>query len=375
MKRLSISLNPQSRGIDKQLLFVVLALVVFGVVMVANSSVVEAERNFGDKFFYARQQVLWALIGLTGLFFFAKFPHQKLERFAALIFWGTVGLLVLVLVPGMGVKVLGASRWLRLGPLVVQPAELAKFSLILCLAKILTGKNKASPLGSLFAFLFLTATVVGLLIAQPDLGTSIVIAATAAVVYFTSGAPISYFLMLVPLALVSFLALIFSSTYRRERLLTYLNPSIDPQGASYHIRQVLIALGSGGLFGVGLGQSRQKYLFLPEASTDSIFAVIGEELGFLGASVVLLAFVFIIYKGFTIAAKSSNDFSKLLAVGISSWIAIQAFVNLGAMVSLLPLTGIPLPFISYGGSSLVVTLSAIGVLLNISKSSLVKTRK
>lgn len=375
MKRRSISLNPQSRGIDKQLLFVVLAMVVFGVVMVGNASIVEAERVFGDKFFYLRQQVLWAFLGLAGLVFFSKFPHQKLKQFATPIFWATVALLVLVLVPGLGVKALGASRWLRVGPVVLQPSELAKFSLILYLAKILTGKNKLSPIGSLIAFVFLTGIVAGLVIAQPDLGTSIVIAATAGVVYFASGAPVAYFLMLLPLVLVAFLGLIFTSSYRRERLSTYLNPNIDPLGASYHIRQVLIALGSGGLFGVGLGQSRQKYLFLPEASTDSIFAVVGEELGFMGASLVLLAFVFIIIKGFAIASASGEDFSKLLAVGISSWIAIQTFVNLSAMVSLLPLTGIPLPLISYGGSSLVVTLSAIGVLLNISKSSLRKRRK
>lgn len=375
MKRFSFSLNPQSRGIDKQLLFVVLIMVFFGVIMVGNASIVEAERVFGDKFFYARQQVIWAALGLAGLFFFSKFPHQKLEKFATVIFWATVVLLVLVLLPGLGVAALGASRWLRIGPVIFQPSELAKFSLILYLAKILTGKNRPSPLGSLIAFLFLTGIVAGLVVAQPDLGTSIVIAATAVVVYFASGAPISYFLMLLPLGLLAFFALIFTSDYRRERLLTYLNPSIDPLGSSYHIRQVLIALGSGGLFGVGLGQSRQKYLFLPEASTDSIFAVIGEELGFVGAGLVLLAFVFIIIKGFAIAASSSNDFSKLLAVGISSWIAIQAFVNLSAMVSLLPLTGIPLPLFSYGGSSLVVTLSAIGILLNISKSSQAGPRK
>lgn len=161
---------------------------------------------------------------------------------------------------------------------------------------------------------------------------------------------------------------IMLSDYRRERLLTFLNPSADPLGASYHIRQILIALGSGGIFGLGLGQSRQKYLFLPEPATDSIFAIIGEELGFIGALAVILAFAFIVWRGFNIAAQVSDPFGRLLAIGITSWIGVQAFVNLSAMVAIVPLTGVPLPFLSYGGTALILNLSAMGILLSISKN-------
>lgn len=360
-KRRSVTLNPQSRAIDKKLLAATLVLVVFGVVMVGNSSFVEAEKNFGDKFFYLRQQAVWALVGLLGMSAAAFFPLQKLRRLAPAIFWINIVLLVLVLIPSIGIKALGARRWLGAGGFVVQPAELVKLSLVLYLSRMASEKRGLLP------FLFAVGLVVGLVILEPDLGTSLVIAGISGIVYFASGAPLAYFILLVPVALAAVLLLIFTSEYRRQRLMTFLNPTSDPLGASYHIRQILIALGSGGLFGLGLGQSRQKHFFLPEAQTDSIFAIIGEELGFVGASAVILIFVFIIWKGFTIAKNTVDEFSRLVAVGVSSFIALQAFVNLGSMVALFPLTGIPLPFISYGGSSLVVSMTSVGILLNISR--------
>lgn len=360
LKRRPVPLKPQSRGIDKQLLVVVLVLVVFGVIMVGNSSFAEAERYFNDKFYYLRQQAVWAVLGIVLFFFLANFPHKKLFSFAPLLFIANVVLLGLVLIKGIGIEALGAKRWLGVGQFVVQPSEFAKLTTTLYLARIFSRKHDLLP------FLLIVGIVLALVMAQPDLGTALVIAGTAAGVYFASGAPLAYFALLVPAGVAAVLLLILASDYRRDRLLTFFNPASDPLGRSYHIKQVLIALGSGGLFGVGLGQSRQKHFFLPEAQTDSIFAIIGEELGFLGAAAVVLAFIFIVYKGFTIA-RGTEGFSKLLAVGITSWIGVQAFINLGAMVAIFPLTGIPLPLISYGGSSLISALAALGILLNISK--------
>ncbi|MAG59450.1 putative lipid II flippase FtsW [Candidatus Woesebacteria bacterium] len=361
-------LRSQTRRIDKHLLFVVLALSLFGVMMVFNASGVDATRNFGDQFFFAKRQLIWAAFGALGLLFFSRIPYQLLQRFALPIFGISLLLLGLVLLPNFGISSLGASRWLEIGPIVFQPAEFAKLALVIYLAAILA-KNR-----SLVLFLITVGLTTGLVLVEPDLGTAAVIAAIGLVIYFVSGAPLWYFFAILPAALISGLILTLTSAYRKERLMTFLNPEIDPLGTSYHIRQILIALGSGGLFGMGLGQSRQKYLFLPEPTTDSIFAIIGEELGFIGSAAVVLAFIYIIWKGFTIASRVSDPFGKLLAVGVTSWIGIQAVVNLSSMVAFIPLTGVPLPLLSYGGSSLITMLAAVGILLNVSKFQTAKAK-
>lgn len=361
-RRHSVSLRPQTKGIDRPLLFITLALVAFGLVMILNVSVVEATRIFGDKFYFAKKQVLWVLAGVFSMFFLSRIPPKFFERIAVPLFFFTVFLLIAVFIPGIGLSISGARRWIGIGPLIVQPSELAKFSLVLYSAYLFSKQRH------ILSFLFAVGVIIGLVAIEPDLGTALVLGATAVIIYFASGAPIAYFLGIIPLlgALTLFFAL--GSEYRRARIFTFLNPSSDPLGTSYHIRQILIALGSGGLFGVGLGQSRQKYLFLPEPTTDSIFAIIGEELGFLGASLVLCAFLFFIVRGLIIASRLESRFSRLLAAGIVGWIGSQAFVNLAAMVALIPLTGIPLPFVSYGGSSLVAALSGVGILLSLSRN-------
>lgn len=360
------SLRSQHGRSDKPLLLTVLGLLIFGVVMVFNASLVDAMKNHSDKFFYIRRQVVWTAIGLTTAVTFANLNYKILEKFAKTILIATAVLLVAVLIPGISNEVLGARRWIGFGSFVVQPAEIAKFALVIYLASILPRQKHIGH------FLGPFLGVAALVMLEPDLGTTIVISSTALLMYFASGAPILHFMVGLPVIGLAGLLLILSSQYRRERLLTFFNPTFDPLGSSYHIRQVLIALGSGGLFGVGLGQSRQKYLFLPEPATDSIFAIIGEELGFLGAIILIGAFLFLIWRGFQIAATTTDPFGKLLAIGITSWIGAQVFLNLAAMVALVPLTGIPLPFVSYGGSALVVSLAGIGTLLNISKHNNVK---
>ena len=342
------------------LIGLVLALTIFGVIMVGDASVAEAYRDFGDKYYYFRLQGQWALIGLAAFIFFCLFDYRHLKKLATPLLVFTLISLILVLIPGFSERILGAKRWIGIGLIRFQPAELAKISLSIYFASFFTSRKKILP------FMGIVGLVIILVMLEPDLGTSLIIVAISLAIYFVSGSPMIYLGGALTIGGVIGSFLILFSSYRRERLLTFFNPSGDPLGASYHIHQALIAIGSGGLWGVGLGQSRQKYEYLPMAATDSIFAVIAEELGFVGAIILLSVFIVFIWKCFKIARKSQGDFGRYLIVGITSWIGFQTLLNLGAMVNLVPLTGVPLPFVSYGGSSLVLLLIGAGILVNIS---------
>ncbi|MBI3560076.1 cell division protein FtsW [Candidatus Gottesmanbacteria bacterium] len=306
------------------------------------------------------------------MFVLSRVDYHTLHTLALPALLGVMGLLVAVFIPGFGVRALGAHRWLNFSIFVLQPAELVKLVLILYLAAWFTPHNAGGAgftsreKGRFGAFLLLTGIIFGLVILEPDLGTGIIIVATAIVMYFLSGAPMGHFTLLVPVIVIGISLLAFSSPYRFQRLTTYLNPESDPLGASYQIRQVLLALGSGGLTGIGVGKSRQKYEYLPEANTDSIFAIIGEETGFLGVTLVTLAFAFFVWRAFRVATRAPDLFGRLLAAGTATWIGVQSVLNIGAMAAVIPLTGVPLPLISYGGSSFVIILAATGILLNIS---------
>lgn len=349
--------------IDRWLVGIVLFLSFFGVLMVYDSSVAIAIRDFGNQYYYAREQLKWLGIGIVAMVVLSRIDYHTWYRFALPAIIGVMVLLIAVFIPGFGVRALGAHRWLNFGIFILQPAEAAKLVLIIYLAAWFSTKEKER----FGAFLLLTGTILGLVMLEPDLGTSVIIAGTALVMYFLSGAPIKHFAFLLPLVMVVVVVLAISSPYRFRRLTTYINPESDPLGASYQIRQVLISLGSGGLTGIGIGKSRQKYEYLPEANTDSIFAIIGEETGFVGTTFIAGAFAFFVWRAFWIAARAIDPFGKLLASGVASWIGIQSILNIGAMSALVPLTGIPLPFISYGGSSLVILLAASGIVLNISR--------
>lgn len=366
MTRRPVIVRLASMRLDAGLLVATVVLALFGLAMVYDASSASAFRDFGDKFYYLRNQATWLVMGLAMLFVFAIVDYHWLIKLAPVIFWATVALLVLVLIPGVGTRILGARRWINLLGFNFQPAEAAKLANVIYLAALM---RKQSRLG---IFLTISAILGGLMLAEPDLGTAVVTLATGVVVYFVSGAPLGQFLVAVPALLITAAVAIFSSPYRRERISTFFGFQADPLGAAYQMRQVLLALGAGGLFGVGIGQSRQKYLFLPEVSTDAIFAVIAEEMGFVGALVLICAFLWIFFRGLSIAKMAMDSEGKLLAVGITSLLAFQALINLGAMVALVPLTGIPLPFFSYGGSSLIVSLSAVGILLNISRQRVAK---
>jgi cell division protein FtsW len=346
---------------DLPLLLGVGILSIIGLIIIYDASVVEAFRRFSDKFFFVKQQAVWTMLGLFLALLLANIPYGIYKKLGSIFFILTLVLLFLVLVPGFSSRTLGARRWLVLGGLTIQPAELVKLSLVIYLAALFEKKQK------FMHFLTVIGMVAGLIMLEPDMGTTIVVSVLAAGMYFISGAPLMGFVLASILALSSFVILIFSSEYRKARVITFFNPTSDPLGASYHIRQVLIALGSGGLFGLGIGKSRQKYEYIPAATTDSIFSIVAEELGFFGSLLIIGCFILIIIRMFKITLKCPERYGLLLAGGISIWLGAQILLNLSTMVALVPLTGVPLPFISYGGSSTLVNLAAIGILLNISK--------
>lgn len=356
-----IKLKTQFKRLDKTLLFFILGITGFGILMVYNASAAEALRDFDDKFYYLKYQAIWAIAGLGLMMVISLINYRWWLKISPILLAINILMLIAVLIPGVGLQIKGARRWLNIGLFVIQPSELAKLTFTLYLASWLTKKRH------IFHFFLLIGVMLGLVILEPDMGTAVTIIATAFLTYYISGVSL---LQLLPLGFVGFLsglAVIMTSAYRRSRLFTFLNPTSDPLGSSYHIRQALIALGSGGLYGLGLGHSRQKYQYLPEAATDSIFAIIAEEIGFIGSSFLIFIMFLLVYKIFRIASLSPDRFAKMLAGGIASWIGIQIVINLSAIIALIPLTGIPLPFISYGGSSLVVNLMAMGIILNISK--------
>jgi len=361
-----LSLKPQNLKFDKTLLFLVFGLTLFGILIIFDASSVMAMENFGDRFHFARLQLYWAVLGILILFLTMNLEYNFWRKFSFPIFLAGLFSLILVLVPHIGIKALGGRRWISFKEFTFQPAELAKISSLIYFSSFLEKKK------SFFHFIFLMAILSFLLMAEPDLGTTVVLVLSSFIIYFLAGASFSEIFVFGLLGLVGGIIFILISPYRLSRVKVFLNPNLDPQGASYHLRQALLALGSGGLLGRGIGQSRQKFLFLPEAATDSIFAIIGEEMGFIGGLGILSAFLFFLFRGLKIANQAKDRFGQILAGGITSQIFIQAFLNLSSMVSLLPLTGVPLPFISYGGSSLIVSLAEIGILLNISKHKLKK---
>lgn len=353
----------KTHRIDPWLFITIIVVSLFGILMVYDSSVSIAIKDFSDQYYFVREQVRGLIIGFSVLILCTRIDYRRWYPLALPMLLGTLLLLLAVFLPGIGVKALGAHRWIRFGSFVIQPAEFAKLSLLLYLSAWLSRPEK----GRFWAFLLLVGMVFSLVMIEPDMGTSLIILCTALFLYILSGAPLGHITLLFPIITAVIIVLAVASPYRLSRITTFLHPQNDPQGASYHIRQVLLGLGSGGIFGVGIGKSRQKYQYLPEANTDSIFAVIGEEVGFIGASTLLMLLLFLIWRCFRIARLIVDPFGKLLASGIGSWIGIQTSINLSAMVGLIPLTGVPLPLISYGGSGLVITLTALGIVLNISR--------
>src|SRR3989338_3601767 len=335
-----------------------------GIFILFESSTYSALLAIGDKYYFVKNQLIWLILGVVACLLISKIEFKKYYNIALPLLLSSLFLLVLVFVPGLGVKLKGAYRWINLGFTVLQPSEILKITLTIYLAAWLSIKEK----GRALAFLMLVSLSVLLVIIEPDMGTAVVIGATATIVYFLSGAAYRDLVFILLLMLVGVLVLIKLEPYRMARLSSYQNlDHKDLTTASYHVKQILIALGSGGFSGVGFGNSIQKYAYLPESTTDSIFALFSEEAGFIGSTIVILMFGALSTLGFLVALRAPDLFGKLLAAGIVSFISIQAFINIASQVVLIPLTGIPLPFISYGGSSLIINFVSIGILMNIAK--------
>lgn len=361
-----------SAKIDRPLLIAVFLLLAFGLVMIASAGVAYSKTRFDDPYFFFKKQILFGLIpGLLAMFIIQKINYQFWKKISVLLFLASIVCLILVFIPGLGIKTYGASRWLQLGPFSFQPGEMLKFSLVLYLAAWLSGKTDKVKdfFEGVVPFLMVVGLISFLLIKQPDMGTLGATVLIAIPMFFASGARLKHLALLGTGGFLALFVLIKMESYRANRLLVFLHPELDPRGIGYQINQALLAIGSGGIFGVGLGKSLQKFNYLPEPVGDSIFAIIGEELGFVGALALIFLFLLLASRGLRVAKNSPDIFGSLVAVGVVSWIVFQAFINIAAISGLIPLTGIPLPFISYGGTSLVFLLSAVGILLNISKYS------
>ena len=353
---------------DFLLSLLVFGLIAFGLIMIYSVSKYYSLQLYGTDKYFLKRQIIWSLIGLVSWAVFQSIDYKFWQKHSAKMLPVTICLLILPFIfHGAGGS--SGSRWVNIFGVGFQPAELAKLTLIIYLAGWFSSKgNDPKKIQSIFLpFLLFVGGVALIMLIQKDLGTLSIIVAISAGILIVSGTPI-WHLFAGGGAAVSLLWLAIKiEPYRLKRLTTFLNPENDALGAGYHIRNALIAIGSGGLWGLGFGQSKQKYLYLPEAHTDSIFAIICEELGLLRSSLIIIAFVLIAIRGYRIAMKAPDTFSRLVATGITTWFFAQMFVNIAAMLSLVPLTGVPLPFISYGGSSLLVLLSAVGILINISK--------
>jgi cell division protein FtsW len=357
--------RPAPGGLEYHLLVVVtLGLVAFGLVMVYSASSARATLAADDPAYYLKRQAAYAFLGLIALAVLSRTDYRRLRYLVPPLLLASFALLLIVLVAGTPVN--GARRWLTIGPATLQPSELAKLALALWVAAYLSRTPAPQSLGELFRPIGVVfGASLGLILIEPDLGTAISIAVMLATVLVVAGTRLSTLAGAGAISLSLIAAAIWLEPYRRERILSFLDPWQDPQGTGFQSVQAMLALGSGGFFGVGLGESVQKVYYLPEASTDMIFAIIGEELGLFGAFAVLAAFVVFGYAGFNVALNCRDPFGKLLAAGITALICGQAAVNVSAVMGLAPLTGIPLPLVSYGGSSLVVLLASVGILLNI----------
>jgi cell division protein FtsW len=356
---------------DFILIMVTLTLLAVGLIMVYSASAVWADYKFDDSFFFAKRQLLFAAVGVFAMFFIMNVEYWTWKNWAKVLIIICFVLLVLVLIPGIGVLRNGSRSWIGVGAFSVQPSEFMKLAMIAFLAKYLSENQRyiTSFRKGVLPSLLLVFSAFAMIMLQPDLGTGTVMVGTCVVMIFISGARIMHFAWLGLAGLAGFAALVLSAPYRIKRITSFLDPWEDPLNSGFQIIQSLYAIGPGGLFGLGLGESRQKFFYLPEPQNDFIFAILAEELGFIGGTFVLLLFSLVLWRGIRIALGAPDLFGSFLAVGIVSMIAIQVMINVGVVTGLMPVTGITLPFLSYGGSSLTLMLMAVGVLLNISRYS------
>ncbi len=360
---------PRKMSPDYVLFLVVVVLVGLGIVMVYSASAILATDRFHDPYFFLKKQCFWAILGLAVLWGTMAVDYRRWRRLVAPLLLVATALLVLVLVPPFGQEINGTRRWLRWGPFSFQPTELAKLALVLYLADFLARRRPVigTFLRGFLPPLVVTGAMAALVMAQPDLGSSVALVTVVLCMLFVAGARVRHLVLVGAAAVPVIVLAVTGASYRVRRVFAFLDPWADPQGAGFQIIQSYLALGGGGAVGRGLGESKQKLFYLPEPHTDFIFAIIGEELGFAGAVLTVVLFGLVLWRGMRIALRVADPFGALAALGVTAMLATQALVNLGVVVGLLPTKGLPLPFISFGGSSLLVAMAGVGLLLSISQ--------
>lgn len=362
-------MNKSRKAPDFWLLASILSLLTIGIVMVYSAGSVLGFHDYGDSFYFVKRQALFAVLGLVAMFFTMNFDYRLLKRYAKIGLIVCFALLVIVLIPGIGVVRGGARSWLGISSFGIQPSEFMKLGMILFLSYWLSKEDYRIThfTRGLLPPLGIIGLAFGMIMLQPDLGTGTVMLGASMLIVFTAGARIKHLAGLAAVGAIGFVGLILAAPYRLARITAFLDPWSDPLGAGYQIIQSLYAIGPGGLAGLGLGMSRQKYSYVPEPQTDFIFSILAEELGFIGGLLVLMLFLILIWRGMRVAMTIDDTFGSLLAAGIVGMVGVQVVINIGVVIGLMPVTGITLPLISYGGSSLTLMLTALGILLNLSR--------
>lgn len=365
----------EKKSPDLWLFIVVILLIAIGLCMVFSSSYIMAYKWYEDSYYFLKKQLIYAIIALIAFFFAIYTDYHYYKKFTLPILIVSIALLSMVYFPGIGRTAGGASRWVRFGFFSFQPSEIAKFALILYIAESLTRKQTKDIetfVRGVLPPLIIMFVMFLLILNEPDFSTSIIILGISFIMLFIGGTRVIQLYALIVAAIPLGILILSREEYRKSRLLSFLNPWKDPLDSGFHIIQSLLALGSGGIFGIGLAESKQKYFYLPDQHTDFIFSIIGEELGFIGTVVIIVLFIILLWRGFRIALDTSDPFGTLLAAGITSMIVFQSIINIGVVTKMVPTTGITLPFISYGGTSLIINMFCVGILLNISRYKTIK---
>ncbi|MFA6306317.1 MAG: putative lipid II flippase FtsW [Patescibacteria group bacterium] len=356
---------------DRPLVFIVGAIVIFGLIMLSSASSVMAYSAHQDSYYFFKHQLFGLVLGLAAAWFFSRVDYQLWRKYALWMLIASIGLLLLVFIPGLA-GTWGTSRsWINVFGFSLQPAEFVKITFLLYLAAWLEGRKKqlAEVSRGIGPFVVILGVIAMLMILQPDMGTLTIIALASLAVYFIGGGSIKHLIVLILLGLLALIIMVNVYPYQANRFKCLLDPSFSKEEICYQVNQSLIAVGSGGFWGRGLGASRQKFFYLPQAQNDAIFPIISEEIGFVFSVGLILLYLALFFRGVVIAKKAPDDFGKILAIGIVSWIVMQALINIGGMVNIMPMTGVPLPMVSYGGSAMLVALASVGILINISKQT------
>jgi len=368
-------LDTRRMGEPDLLLFAaIFTLAGIGFAMSYSASAVYAYRVFGDSFYFLKRQIIWGVIGLLALFIFQRIDYRIHARYSRIMILLSIIILTVVLIPGIGSSVKGSSRWINIGFMNIQPAEFVKLAVVIYLVNVYSAEAKKNRVMQLLAPMIIISIIFVLIMLQPDFGTAMNLLIISAFIIFVSGFPMLYIFFISILSVPMFYLMVYQVSYRWDRILAYIDPWKDRYGVGYHVIQSFTAFKKGGLLGVGLGLGAQKLAKLPEPHTDFVFAVIAEEAGLIGTVFIAIIFCFVFWRGMLIAMDAPDDFGRFLAIGLSLLITVQAFVNMGVVTGILPTTGVPLPFISYGGSSLLSNMIAAGIILNISRYRETSTR-